>query len=397
MNLYLIALFLLAAGSLAERKYPEYEKRLYPFCWLVLTALLCLRFGQGTDYVTYHAIYDTIPVTVDLQHGYICGYYPEIGWRLVSAAFKLLHIPFQGFAFVLGLADMVLLHRFLEKYVPWKVAGLFLAYPVLYVVYMVSGLRQGLAICIFLGIALPYYLEKKWIPYTAAVILAMSFHKAGCAWFLLVIAAYVPMKVLFFLAGLSAAGGLVLQIQMVQELVLRLIPLYHMEQFLRGGSPSFFAVGERLVTFGVLAGLYCRKYRAEDKADPEVEAIMKACTCGLCIYMFLFGNAYYASRFAVIFKVLEIMPAVRLMEGRDRTARMAAVFFLSLTLLMGVKNLNAAVREGGYSRLGVHVLTYPYISLFRPERINDYFDYEEKRKEIYGYNIEDQILWIVEE
>ena len=106
MNLYLIALFLLAAGSLAERKYPEYEKRLYQFCWLVLTALLCLRFGQGTDYVTYHAIYDTIPATVDLQHGYICGYYPEIGWRLVSAAFKLLHIPFQGFAFVLGLADM---------------------------------------------------------------------------------------------------------------------------------------------------------------------------------------------------------------------------------------------------------------------------------------------------
>ncbi len=43
------------------------------------------------------------------------------------------------------------------------------------------------------------------------------------------------------------------------------------------------------------------------------------------------------------------------------------------------------------------MLTYPYISLFRPERINDYFDYEEKRKEIYGYNIEDQILWIVEE
>ena len=150
MNLYLIALFLLAAGSLAERKYPEYEKRLYPFCWLVLTALLCLRFGQGTDYVTYHAIYDTIPATVDLQHGYICGYYPEIGWRLVSAAFKLLHIPFQGFAFVLGLADMALLHRFLEKYVPWKVAGLFLAYPVLYVVYMVSGLRQGLAIFLVL-------------------------------------------------------------------------------------------------------------------------------------------------------------------------------------------------------------------------------------------------------
>ena len=74
MNLYLIALCLLAAGCLAEWKYPEWEKRLYLLCWLMLTTLLCLRFGQGTDYVTYHAIYETIPVTVDLQHGYICGY-----------------------------------------------------------------------------------------------------------------------------------------------------------------------------------------------------------------------------------------------------------------------------------------------------------------------------------
>ena len=75
---------------------------------------------------------------------------------------------------------------------------------------------------------------------------------------------------------------------------------------------------------------------------------------------------------------------------------MAAVFFLGLTLLMGGKNLNAMVNEGGYSRLGVHVFTYPYVSLLRPDQINDYFDYAEKLKEIYGYNIEDQILQITE-
>lgn len=397
MNLYLTALFLLAAASLAEWKYPEYEKKLYLGCWLMLTALLCLRFGQGTDYVTYHAIYETIPVTVDLQNGYICGYYPEIGWRLISAAFKLLHVPFQGFAFALGLADMILLHRFLEKYVPWKVAGLFLACPVLYLVYMVSGLRQGLAVCIFLGIALPYYLERKWIPYVAAVLLAMSFHRAGAMWLLLVAVSYVPVRAMFCLAGLSAAGGLMLQIPLVQELILCLIPLYHMEQFLLGGDPSFFAIGERLVTFGVIAVLYCRRSHADEKADPETEAVMKAYTCGLCVYLLLLGNAYYASRFAVIFKVLEIMLAVRLTEHRDRIAKTAAVFFLFLTLLMGVKNLNAAVREGGYARQGVNVFTYPYVSLLWPERINDYFDYAKKLKEVYDYNIEDQILWITEE
>ena len=47
MNLYLIALCLLAAGCLAEWKYPEWEKRLYLLCWLMLTTLLCLRFEIG--------------------------------------------------------------------------------------------------------------------------------------------------------------------------------------------------------------------------------------------------------------------------------------------------------------------------------------------------------------
>lgn len=397
MNLYLIVLFLLAACSLAEWRYPEYERRLYLLSWTMLTVLLCLRFGQGTDYVTYHAIYETIPVTVDLSHGYICGYYPEIGWRLVSAVFKLLHIPFQGFAVALGLADMVLLHRFLERYVPQKVAGLFLAYPVLFLVYMVSGLRQGLAICIFLGIALPFYLEKKWIPYAAAVVFAMSFHKAGIAWLLLIVVAYLPVRVMSLLTALSLAGGAVLQISGVQELILRLIPLYHMRQFLQGGSPSLFAVGERLVTFLVIAFLYRRRYPADEEADRREEMVMKAYMCGICMYMLMLGNSYYASRFAVIFKVLEIMLAVRLIEDRDRIARMAAVFFLGLTLLMGVKNLNAMVKEGGYSRLGVNVFTYPYVSLLRPDRINDYFDYPEKLEEIYGYNIEDQMLQITEE
>ena len=169
-----------------------------------------------------------------------------------------------------------------------------------------------------------------------------------------------------------------------------------MERFLQGGSPSFFAIGERLITFGVIAFLYCRTCGADGEAKPETEAAMKAYTCGLCMYMLMLGNAYYASRFAVIFKVLEILLAVRLMEDRDRTARMAAAFFLGLTLLMGGKNLNAMVNEGGYSRLGVHVFTYPYVSLLRPDQINDYFDYAEKLKEIYGYNIEDQILQITE-
>ena len=55
-------------------------------------------------------------------------------------------------------------------------------YPVLFVTYMVSGLRQGLAICVFLGVALPFYMERKWVRYVLAALVAASFHKVGYVW-----------------------------------------------------------------------------------------------------------------------------------------------------------------------------------------------------------------------
>ena len=71
-------------------------------------------------------------------------------------------------------------------------------------------------------------------------------------------------------------------------------------------------------------------------------------------------------------------------------------FFLCLTLVMGVKNLHAAVSEGGYDKLGVNLFTYPYVSVLNQQKINDYYDYQEKAELMYEYNLEDQQLWMLE-
>lgn len=390
MNLYLIVFFLLALGVLAEWRRPEWERWLYPLFWGLLTVLLMFRFGQGTDYVTYHAIYETIPLELDWSAGYICGYYPEIGWRLLCAGFKLAGVPFWGFSMALGAADMLLLHRFLKKYVPRKVAGLFFSYPVLYVVYLVSGLRQGLAICIFLGIALPFYLEKRWIPYVVTVLLAASFHKVGYAWLVLVAVGYLSVELMVVGVGLAAAGGLLLHVDAAKQILVNLLPVYHLKQFLLEGSISLFAVGERLISFGVLGFLYMRKEKQEE--DRPREQILKAYLCGVCFYMLLCGNAYYASRYAVIFKVLECALIVWLVESREKAAKLAAVFFFGLTLLMGVKNLQAAAKEGGYVKQEVNVFTYPYVSIFWKDQINDYYDYTTRLNGKYEIIMEDQRL-----
>ena len=397
MNLYLIIFLILAAGAVWEWFRPQYGKYIYWCCWGLAAACLCLRFGQGTDYVTYHGLYETIPAYIDLSQGYICGFYPEIGWRLISAVFKLFHAPFWVFTFALGLADMLLLHRFLNKYVPLRTAGLFLSYPVLYLVYLVSGLRQGLAICIFLGIAVPFYLEKKWGRYIVSVLIAASFHRVGYAWLVLPVVYYLPVYVILVLLGLSIAGGLVLQVGAVEQLITNVLPVYHVKQFLLDGEVSLFAVGERLVSAAAILILYFWKKKKDGQPEQRTTLLLKAYLCGTCFYMLMCGSSYYASRYCVIFKVLECALAVLLISERDKIAKIGAVFFLALTLVMGIKNLNAMVSEGYYYRQnGVTLGTYPYISVFNQEKINDYYNYEEGMWKIYHDNVMDQELWRIE-
>lgn len=392
MNLYLLVFLLLAAGTLLEWKKPQYEEKIYWICWTAAAACLCLRFGQGTDYVTYHAIYETIPTVIDFSKRYICGFYPEVGWRLLSALFKLFHAPFWVFTAVIGLAEMLLLHRFLRMNVPMKTMGLFMSYPVLYIVYLVSGLRQGLAMCLFLGLLVPLYLEKKWPAYIAGVLFAASFHKVGYAWLVLPLVYYLPVKFMFVLAGLSTAGGLILRIDRIRYPLFELLPSYHLYKFLFEGESSILAISERLLCFMVLLCYFIYTKKHGWITDRHAELVLKAYICGICFYMLMCGNSYYASRYVAVFKILECAVLLSLILKEDQAAKVIFTFFFTLTIVMGIKNMNAMISEGGYDGMGITVWNFPYVSILDQDKIEEYVPYSRLLEEKYQYNIADQQL-----
>ncbi len=400
MNLYLIVFLLVAAGAVWERFRPEYGKKIYWVCWGLMTAVLCFRFGQGTDYVTYHAVYDTQPLIVDLSRGYFLGAYPEIGWRILTGLFRgIFHIPFWGFTALLGAVEMLLLHRFLKIYVNnGKIMGLLLAFPVLYLVYMLSGLRQGLAACVLLGLAIPFYMHRKWGWYIVCVLLAASFHKVGFSWLVLIPVYYLPFSWMLVFSGFAAAGGFLLQVEAVQSLILELLPFYnyHIQQFLLNGSMSRLAIGERVLSFLVVLFLFWRLSR-EQQENATMNLLIKAYICGIFFYMLMSGNSYYASRYAAVFKMLEIVLVPCLLRGRDFWKNSGYVFFVMLALLMGIKNMNALVREGFYDTEKINWLNYPYISVFQRDGIEQYISYKERYDFRCGLCYEDQELWRLEE
>ncbi len=398
MSLYFLTFLLLAAGVLLVWFRFPHEEKIYQGCWMAMAACLCFRFGQGTDYITYHALYETIPAVMDLSKGYICGFYPEIGWRVLSAAFKVFHAPFWIFTMTLGLFEMLLLHRYLGRYGRSKTMGLFMLYPVLFITYMVSGLRQGLAICVFLGILVPFYVEKQWVRYILGALAASAFHRVGYVWLLLPIVSYLPVWMMAGAVGLSFACGLVLQVHAVEKWFTELVPAYHLKQFLLEGTVSYFALSERLLSFCVLCVLYFWYQKKYTVIEKQTENLFKAYMCGTCFYLLLCGSSYYASRYCVIFKVLEGAVLLSMIQWDQWIPRLAAVFFFGLTLLMGCKNLDAMIREGiWYDSSVVNIWNFPYVSVFDRDKIMDYIPYDEILWEIYGYNIEDQKLWMIEE
>lgn len=312
---------------------------------------------------------------------------------------------------------MVLLGRFLKKYVPYQTTGLFLSYPVLIFVYMVSGLRQAMAICIFLGLVLPFYLEKKWIQYVIGVLIAASFHKVGYGWLVLVIAYYIPVWGMVTLTGAAMVVGLIIQIPVVEQLILGNSACLSYDAVSHRGSMSLFAVGERVVSFAVLLMLYIWLYRQKEEIPKWVQQLFKVYICGVCFYMLMSGECLLCQPLCDNLQGCGVCSGSRtcgmLSESEDMmitekphigtgipfrkyvgTGVMA--FFLCLTLLMGIKNLHAAVSEGGYDKLGVNLFTYPYVSVLNQQKINDYYDYQEKTDRMYEYNLEDQQLWMLE-
>ena len=64
---------------------------------------------------------------------------------------------------------------------------------------------------------------------------------------------------------------------------------------------------------------------------------------------------------------------------------------------MSIKNLNAVIQQTYYYDPDIiKIWNIPYVSVFQKDAILQYYPYEERLKEIYDNNIEDQQLWVIE-
>ena len=341
---------------------------MYKVLMISLTLLLCLRYGQGSDYFAYDYFYRAFS-TFD---GAIKNYYDlncEIGFRLICAFFGELHFNFTGFIFCTSLFQMLMLHRFVSKFSENRIFSLLLFFPTFYLTYYFSGIRQGLTIALFIGILYEFIEKEQWKKYVIGCILISTVHTAALVLIIVPLVLKLRLRTITVFNFFALIVGVVLATGLLNEF-LSGIPVIgsKMLPYLET-SISIFALLERVVSYTVIGILYLNSSRSE-----RAQKLMKIYSFGIVIYLAFLPFSLISSRVIVYFKVFEVVIVPLLIEKGNKFRTVAITFFVLLSTFMVFKNLNSYVEQGSYYS-GVNAFNYPYISVFEKEDIWDYREY----------------------
>ena len=370
--MYHIALILLLIGVVYEFKKGKTPHKYFYGAFLLLTLMLSLRYGQGTDYFSYRLMYDMTPSNFFKLFTYY-GFEAEYGWRVVFWVFRLFGQPFPAFIFVLSIAEMALLFRFIQRFCKRRMLALFLCYHTLYLTWLFSGLRQGLVMVVFLGLLLEWLLQKKYLPYCIGCVLCGCIHGVG---FLLLTAVIVNTKLLqtlkwqLVLVGAAWAFGLLIATGIFDGFLPKILPESVAAYYSRKGL-SFFAIAERIFSYAVTVYMFWVCSGGKGASKDRMRRLMQLVTLGMVVYGGFVWLPLVASRLAVLFKMVEIAIWSSLLLNRDLLGKLKIALCICLVFVMYTKNLNSYISEGQYNE-HVNVINFPYVSVFDTKEITQY-------------------------
>lgn len=373
MSIYLVVWLVLCLLTLKQAVGKETrtaEKIEFWFCFLILTGILVFRYGQGSDYFGYRYNYYKISDAAITFPNY--DVHGETGYQLVCNIFRILHIPFEGLIAFISILQMGFLLVFLKRYKIAYPFALLLIYPTLYLTYLASGMRQGLAIAVFLGVLFPLLENRRYFAYIVGTLLCMTFHTVSVVFLVLLI----PMKIrkvstLQSLTVLAWLAGCILSTQEGQSLIMAL-GISKLNYYLgNGASISLAAVAERLLFTGIITWLYlklCKIGKCSDRFRFAYSCYLMA----MALYGGLLWNELVASRTTSMLRFIEIYLLIYGIQQMRRGSRyLLVVILVAFETFMTVKNIQAAIDQGPYVQ-EVTVATYPYVSVFNSQDIYKY-------------------------
>lgn len=365
MSLYHIVFLFLLFGVLVEFYQKKTPKFLLVVSFLLLSAMMVLRFGQGTDYYSYSLMYATMPRSLAGVMTYTRTK-AEIGWRVLFMLSKNMGLSFAGFIFITSAMEMLLLWRFLRRYCENRMLALFLGYHTLYLTYFFSALRQAMVIAIFLGILLEWLLDGKWVRYCIGVLLCSTIHTVSII--LLVPVIFLAIDLSFSrvvcITAIGFALGIVFSLVDINRLLARFLSITYLEE----NNISLIALLERSCTYILVTYMmYIYVDGIEPDQNDKIFKIYKIYSLSVILYGLLMWSPLISSRTVYILKTVELA-LISLCIVKCKKARVIVLIYsILLSSMFYVKNISSYIAQGSY--VDTSVRNYPYVSIFNRDLI----------------------------
>lgn len=358
MSLFWILFLAIAVSGFLEIFFDRKEKlgRILLIINLALiTLMLCFRYGEGSDYPTYEYMYGGLSNESFLGFVRYKSASPlEPSYYFLAWLFASRGVPFAVYVAVIAICEAPLLYSFLDRYCKgYRCLSLLLLYPVYVFTYQLSGLREGIAIALFLGALLPLLEKKKWLFYYLMALVCFSFHRAAVIYFLLPLVYVIKVKLAEIIAVTGVAVGTVYAVFLYFSGSARNISISSCA--LRAIFLVFFYIINRRIVFQEFEGL-----------------IYRIICIGMGGYFLLSSRPLIASRCFDSIRFADILLIVFFIRtlGKKAIYVFSLVIIVYLGALLG-KNLDARCRSG--MKPFVNTFNYPYITIFNKDRLYDYY------------------------
>ena len=358
------------------------RKAPYLLALLGLFLFFSLRFGQGTDYLTYMSIYanvsplQNLPRYASFQYGKI-----EIGVFYLMSFFRMLSVHYALFIAIISGVSLVAIHRFIRTFSPLPIFALTCFYAIYSLTYMESAIRQLLALSISLGFVLVDWTRGKRARPVVCIFIASLLHTSALVLLVLPLLFFCP-RPLFILEWKPRNTVLCLALLLAASVLINFINLGPLIELLpaqlsytifsyynQSSRLSVLALLNRSLFFLIAAGL--AYHRREQLAQPERLLFNLYCV-GYGLYLLLISFDLMASRTNVYFRIVEItLLPLLLHQNRDlvRKTAVALPIVLALLAFIYVKDVTAIMGFAYY--YSNNPLHYPYITIFNSRDLLD--------------------------
>lgn len=343
------------------------DKGLFCIEIFLMGAMLCLRYGQGTDYFGYEVNYSLVPQNIDIHFLLHNDVHGEIGYAFIVEIFRSFRTPFPMFVTAWSFVMMLMTYYGIQKYGGIKTVAVLLLYPTYYLTFY-YGIRQGFALAFTLCFILPAYVNNQKWKYVFLVCLGATIHTSLLILLIPIFVGKLVKKYEKVILVLAVETGVALGgILKVTDFRLSYVRF----------EPSYSAIALRVILFIAIA----RLYRFSGHKDEISDKLYNFYLVGFCIYLASSPMAFMSHRLTTYMKISEIILFSRMIGNKDGIIyakkalillkRHVCMLIIAICMVEGGKNLNSYIGQGEYYP-GIYFYNYPYVSVFNKQDIYKY-------------------------